>query len=155
MNALSRGLALGVLVAHVTSATAPCPTLAPAPTARAQYTPGYAAQEARPEEALHVVDHSVHRSVSVANRPAHGHGPSVHASARDTTPPAGPDLTAPCPCGCEEHSGSATSRSRVGAALPHAALARICFVPPPPAGFVLARAPAAPIQLDEPVPISC
>lgn len=90
----------------------------------------------------------------MADRPAHGHGPSTHARAPDANPPAGPDLTAPCPCGCEEHSGSATSRSRVGAALPHAAMARIGFVPPPPAGFVLARAPVAPILADDPVPIS-
>jgi hypothetical protein len=33
-------------------------------------------------------------------------------------------------------------------------MARIGFVPPPPAGFVLARAPVAPIFSDDPVPIS-
>jgi hypothetical protein len=33
-------------------------------------------------------------------------------------------------------------------------MARISFVPPPPASFVLARAPVAPILADDPVPIS-
>jgi hypothetical protein len=154
LDALSRGLALGVLVAHVTSAATPCPPVAPASIARAPHASGHAARETRRMDASHVVDHAAHRRVPAADRSAHGHGPSNHASASPVEPPAGADLTAPCPCGCQEHAGQATSRSRVGVALPRAALARIGFVPPPPAGFVLARAPVAPILTDDPVPIS-
>jgi len=104
-------------------------------------------------QAPQATDHAAHRSGSAVNRSAHDQGHPVHAHASHEAPRSAPDLTAPCPCGCEEHSGSATARSRLGAALPHAAPARIDFVPPPPAGFVLARAPVAPILTDDPVPI--
>ena len=102
----------------------------------------------------HLANHSAHGSGPMEAASAHGLRPGAHAGASYAGIPAGPSFTAPCPCGCEEHAGSAASRSRVGVALLRGATPSVGFVPPPPAAFVLARAPIEPILADDPVPIS-
>ncbi len=162
-RAVPRLLAAGVVALYSAAAILPCP---PRPASRIEAPPGHHAAsqvEGAREASVHtqahahvpsgarMAHHAPHAQPRGPAAPAHGAADRSRHRDRDATPA----FTAPCACGCGDHTGAPPpERAPLGPALPRVCAALVATSAAAPPLREPAALPAPPLDPIEHVPIA-